>query len=198
MLVPPNSWPELINRSASIGFPITQDGGFPVNVVRRYLDAKAPKYKGLSGCGHHVGPDIGGWRGARSGHSPLLLVCGMRDVCFARAAELNAHTNTGGVEGWLKLDVSRGVAANKSFAICLDRGEEWFAGPAGAAAAQGESGVGAGVSDTTSGLRSLPGRVRTEIVATTVSMTSRQTARRRIGRGLCRAAASIASRRAAS
>jgi hypothetical protein len=123
MFVPPMSWPDRVNRSASIGFPITRDGGQPVNVVRRYLDDKTPKYKGLAGCGHHVWPDIGGWRKVRSWHPPLLLVCGMRDVCFARAAGLSAYTNTGGVEGWLASGIES-ATYRRRFVVCLDRGEE--------------------------------------------------------------------------
>lgn len=123
MLIPPQSWPEKINRGPAIGWPIFQ-AGKAVNVVRRFLDNKEPRYAGLPGRGVQIWPDVK----SMNGHDEeLLLVTGMRDASCCIAAGINTYTATGGVNSWVKATNCDSWGPGRRFSICFDIGEELWA-----------------------------------------------------------------------
>src|SRR4051794_331067 len=51
MYIPPGSFPSPRVRGAALGWPV-RAGGEWVNLIRRYLDDREPRYQGLGGRGH--------------------------------------------------------------------------------------------------------------------------------------------------
>src|SRR6185312_3697539 len=76
------------------------------------------RYMGLGGRGHQIWPDRAGMP------KDALLVCGMRDACWARAAGVEAHTTTGGVQNWPDIP---SWCRKRRFTLCFDAGEEKYA-----------------------------------------------------------------------
>jgi hypothetical protein len=108
-------------RGYAIGWPILERG-LPVNLVRRYLDNKERRYKVLAGRGHYLWPDISQLLRKRT---PGLLVCGMRDCCWARRAGFDAYTTTGGVSNWQFL--TDAPLRGRQLTVCFDNGEQEYA-----------------------------------------------------------------------
>lgn len=125
MFIPPMSWPDKNNRGPAIGWPI-YDSGKAVNVVRRFLDSKSPRYQGLSGRGIQIWPDVAYMDYLTS---EILLVTGMRDasVCIA-AGVMPTFTTTGGVNSWTSGQTNiEHWAQGHRFTVCFDIGEERWA-----------------------------------------------------------------------
>ena len=120
MLVERGAWND--GRGPALGFPIYEDGVL-VNLVRRFLDAQTPKYQGLRGRGHQFWPDRSALPSIKE---PILLVCGMRDVCTARKYGIHAYSTTGGVNTWPD-EWLEWLAAGRHFKVIFDMGEEQFA-----------------------------------------------------------------------
>ena len=120
MLIERGAWND--GRGGSLGFPVYEDGQL-VNLVRRFLDAKEPRYQGLRGRGHQFWPDR---TMLPPIDEPILLVCGMRDVCTARKYGVHAFSTTGGVNYWPE-EWLEWLAAGRHFKVMFDVGEETFA-----------------------------------------------------------------------
>jgi hypothetical protein len=121
MLLPCGAFSERLRISPAIGFPV-RDLGRPVNVIRRFLDQQDPRYKGLLGRGHYLWPDR---RLLPSEGGRVVLVAGMRDACWARAARIPAWTTTGGVGNWPEVG---DWARDREFTLCFDAKEQGAAG----------------------------------------------------------------------
>jgi hypothetical protein len=121
MALPPGAFGERLRISPAIGFPV-RDMGRPVNVIRRFLDQIDPRYKGLLGRStRYLWPD----RRLLPRKGNVVLVAGMRDACFARAARIPAWTTTGGVGNWPEVG---DWAAGREFTLCFDAKEQGAAG----------------------------------------------------------------------
>jgi len=123
MLIPPRAgWNDRANRGTALAWAISEHHKH-VNVVRRFLDDKKPRYQGLGMREHHLWPDRTEM-GPRNRSRRVLLVCGMRDACWARAAGAFAFTTTGGVMNWPKVDH---WSYGRRFVLCFDQGEQVYA-----------------------------------------------------------------------
>jgi len=123
LFIPPGAWPEKTNRGPSIGWPIYVNDE-PVNIMRRFLDDKLPRYKGLPGRGVQLWPDVASLNGD---DEEKLLVTGMRDASCCIAAGVPTWTTTGGVESWTGAIDIESWGPGRRWSICFDVGEEIWA-----------------------------------------------------------------------
>lgn len=115
MFVPADAWR---NNRAALAWPIL-DYGQPVNLVRRFFNGEPPYANAQHG-------KIGLWPDVMEmpDDKTIVLVAGMRDASFARAARVYAYTTTAGVSSWSRLNE---WAPGRDFVLAFDEGESHMA-----------------------------------------------------------------------